>query len=422
MSGRSVLLITKYFAPDRVVGAVRVSEWCRHLPEMGWHPTVIARGGVPLPEAEGECRRVPEVEVIYLQARSAPGPDGPRPWRGRGAAATRRAKRIVEELQPFVPDPGIGTWRSAERMVLQVVERLQPDVVLTTSPPHSIHSLGMAVVRAFPGVPWVADFRDPYLLDERYGPRALGRLRVRGHRAFEAAVYRHAHLILHAIPLHYRHARLRYPEARDRIRMLLNGTPATLTDVAPESPGERVRLAAVGNADPGEAATLIEAVAALVEGGADLELRLTGLDPWDAARLPRILGDRLICRGRVSHADAIGEIERADVLIGLTGSRRARGLGLSSKLFEYLAVPRPSIFVNPTRSDAAFLRSRAGVTLLRSPGPWEWERVLLEVLEGRTGRDCREAAEFARTFSRREQTRLLASWLDELPFEWPAGR
>ena len=51
-------------------------------------------------------------------------------------------------------------FRSALPAAIRIVKREGIDVVLTTSPPGSVHLIGAGVKRAT-GIPWVADLRDP---------------------------------------------------------------------------------------------------------------------------------------------------------------------------------------------------------------------------------------------------------------------
>src|SRR5947199_2742904 len=71
--------------------------------------------------------------------------------------ALRRASTIGRRL--LLPDENV-TWNAtAIPKAIAIARREGIDVVLTTSPPGSVHLVGAAVKRAT-GVPWVADLRD----------------------------------------------------------------------------------------------------------------------------------------------------------------------------------------------------------------------------------------------------------------------
>ena len=78
--------------------------------------------------------------------------------------------------------------------------------------------------------PVVADVEEPFTIDGRFGPRGLRRLRSGAYRSIEEHVYRSSDLVLHAIPLHARWARLRFGDARERIKTLMMRVPSLLVD------------------------------------------------------------------------------------------------------------------------------------------------------------------------------------------------
>src|SRR5437016_5730976 len=154
-----------------------------------------------------------------------------------------QARRLLSRrflMGLFVPDISIRFWRKHREHALKRVRAIQPEVIITTSPPHSIHDLGLWLA-AQTGIPWVADFRDPYLIDDRFRPMGLGLLRLRAHLRFAAAIYRRAWLITHAIPIQARWAGWRLPFARERIRVLTNAFPTELLEDLEKEKGERRR-------------------------------------------------------------------------------------------------------------------------------------------------------------------------------------
>ncbi|MDX6642953.1 MAG: hypothetical protein QOD76_915, partial [Solirubrobacteraceae bacterium] len=63
-----------------------------------------------------------------------------------------------------VPDLAIVGWLPfALPRALSLARRERFDCVITTSPPHSAHLIGLALRRR--GVPWVADFRDGWTFE-----------------------------------------------------------------------------------------------------------------------------------------------------------------------------------------------------------------------------------------------------------------
>ena len=114
------------------------------------------------------------------------------------------------------------------KSLAKLVQKHQPDVILTTSPPHSIHQVGLSLQRQFQ-IPWVADFRDPFLMDHRYEPRRLVKINTRRFQNYERRIVTGASACLTAIPAHYERLCKRFPEERERFTQIPNGFPAEMT-------------------------------------------------------------------------------------------------------------------------------------------------------------------------------------------------
>jgi glycosyltransferase involved in cell wall biosynthesis len=419
MSRRRILIFSTTFFPDPAVGGVRPTQWCRHLPANGWTPIVACRHyGYAAARHVMDANVHPDVEVRYLNMPVVP--DASQEQRLRRFASLRARvawspfTRLV--VLSSVPNWSIRFWRAARDQADALMREVRPDVILTTSPSHATHDLGLWLTGRT-GIPWVADFRDPYLMDRhRISPNSIPLVSVR-HRRFEADVYRRAKLIVHAIPLHARWARRRYPEARGRIVTLPNGCPPELAngDVEPVrgTIGRRsVRI--VGLCAEREAAHIAEAVARLARTGTELELRIVGPLPANVQQLERALGDRLVLGGPRSHTEALREIAGADVLICTLSRARSRYLGLSSKLYEYLPTGKPIIILNPTIPDIQLTERLLGVQRLNEPQPGELSRSISLALAQDLGELAAQAKAFGDRYRRDTQTTALAAWLDAL--------
>lgn len=411
---RKVLIVAPTFFPDPAVSGIRVTQWARFLGDFGWQALVVCRhhGFDATPESLAN-EVSPSVQVEYLGPRVAsPSSGGQRVTDRKGGVKNRLVKPIVDAFA--VPDPLTWKWKSYTRQAVEVATRWQPDVVLSSSPPHSIHHLGRAVSQAV-GVPWVADFRDPYLFDSRYGPHGAKRLFAWRHEAFDRGIYRDAALILHAIPLHGRWASRRYPFARDKTRILTNGVPGELLDeqfLATAERSARVSIRAVGVLGQGAVQTIGSAIRQLVDQGIDAEFRHVGRAADADDSIPAALKDRIILRGPVSHREALREVAGADVLLKYDDLERAKVGGLSSKLFEYLSTGRPIVAINPTRADWTLIDRLPWCKGLADPQPAEIAAALKQAITADIAAPEPWLKTFRERYNRRNQTQQLATWLD----------
>lgn len=369
LNRKRLLIISKFFFPHPSVGAVRMTQWSRFLPEFGWQPTVLCQyyGHLATRELLDE-KLHPEVSVEYYNP----------PNNGKDSLKLPEAERLhiwKTRLAKSgmgcwaVPDVYINFWRAARAKTREVIERTRPDVILTTSPPQAIHDLGLWASREF-GIPWVADFRDPYLIFDRTRIGIIDKLRWSAHRRYERAIYERASLILHATAMHGRWARMAYPTARDKILTIFNGFPPELVDgsiVPAHAEGKRFSVRAVGFVGFEETKILALAIKRLNEQGADVELRVVGHLPPQIQSLGEILGDRFVAMNSVPHTEALAQIAGADVLICMANQARAPLIGLSTKVLEYVATGKPVILINPKPPDRQFVRHLEGVRMLETP-------------------------------------------------------
>lgn len=420
---RTLLLLATHFYPSMTVAAVRWSSLARALPGHGWRVVVLTRCYGSVAGDEGILDEFgPDVRVRYIDhpADGQPAPTGTNAGAGGRNAGVRRSAfsslRVAAERLCFVPDPSVVFWRRARARLLDEALSARPDIVAVSAPPWGKVGAAMGLAKRL-GKPLVVDQRDPFLIDHRFGPYGLRSVHSRALAALSARIYRESSLVVHTIPIESRWARLRYPEARPRIRALTNAFPLKMTGGGIEpmrDPAGRRSVRVVGAMGAEEMVHLAQAVRALADKGLDVSLMLVGRTPATADRIEGVLGDRVQIVGKVPHERALSAILGADVLVNYLDSDRRRSLLLSTKLFEYVAAGKPVLEINPTRSDRHFVRRLPGVEVLSDPTLQELSSAIERALNG-SGTPVAEARErVLREGSWAAQAERLAGWLDDL--------
>src|SRR5712692_7012509 len=170
-----LLLVTLYFPPAGGGGVQRPLKFASHLPALGIETHVLAPDDSKWLHEDAEMA-LPTQAWVH-RARYV-GPRGRRladELHGRSGVdlAVRRAATVGRRL--LVPDENV-TWNAtAIPKAISIARKEGIDVVLTTSPPGSVHLIGAAVQKAT-GAKWVADLRDSIVLHPH---RASDRLVVR---------------------------------------------------------------------------------------------------------------------------------------------------------------------------------------------------------------------------------------------------
>ena len=170
-----VLLVTMYWPPAGGAGVQRPLKFATHLPALGIETHVLAPDDPKWIHRDDEL--VSPTQAWVHRARYV-GPKGRRPAEElHGAGALERAAKmaLLTYRRVLVPDENV-TWNAtAIPAAVRVVRAEGIDVVVTTSPPNSVHLIGAAVKR-LTGVKWVADVRDSMV---RNADRPVERLAAR---------------------------------------------------------------------------------------------------------------------------------------------------------------------------------------------------------------------------------------------------
>ncbi|MEO1498345.1 MAG: hypothetical protein AAFV43_14470 [Planctomycetota bacterium] len=422
-----LLILSPMFYPDPRVGAVRVTQWARVLPELGWETHALCRHyGHRATEQQLAEAVHPAVRVHYYGPEASARPPGGPAAQGSGGSLASGPGGWVRGLsgwgrswleQTVVPDVGLLSCRKHRDEAIRIARAIEPDVVLSSSPSHSIHWLGRRIADAV-NAKWVADFRDPYLIDDRFQPTGWRRPLWHAHRRFERSIYAEADMTVHAIPLHGRWARVAFPGRKGEVRILPNGAPDEMAAMAQEAqaarqPEQRKSVRAVGYLAPEAPELLGSALSTLAAEGHELEFRHAGGVPATAAAVGAENRERLEFLGSVPHPEAIRLAAGADLLLAYLSEERSRCMGTSSKLFEYLVTGAPILVVNPTRTDRQLVRRLAGCEVLTNPSQAAFTAALRRLLSPSPDLPD-ERARLASRYNRRHQTAELAAWLDTL--------
>ena len=154
-----VLLVTLYFPPAGGGGVQRPLKLATHLPALGIETHVLAPDD-PKWIHRDEGQRVPTQAWVH-RARYL-GPRGRKPaeeLHGRTGLPLLATQARLASRRLLVPDENVSWNLTAIPAALRIARREGIDVVITTSPPNSVHFVGAAVQRAT-GARWLADLRD----------------------------------------------------------------------------------------------------------------------------------------------------------------------------------------------------------------------------------------------------------------------
>jgi glycosyltransferase involved in cell wall biosynthesis len=362
-----VLLVTMYFPPAGGGGVQRPLKFATHLPALGIETHVLAPDDPKWLHVDAELQ--PPTQAWVHRARYL----GPRSRKlaeelhGRYGLdrLSRQARSLSRRL--LVPDENVSWNLTAIPAAVRIVRAEEIDVVLTTSPPNSVHLIGAAAKRAT-GARWVADLRDSITAHpHRRAERAVVRAKEKVSEQVARLVARQADAIVAASEAIADETRALHPKGV--VVPVLNG--ADFDDFAglEYRRADRFRITHTGsffgkrNPRP--------FLQALADSGLDdVVARFVGdfrsVDRDWAAQLD--LGDRFELHPYVPRRASLALQRDSDALLLLIPDAGGRGRGvLSGKVFEYLAAERPILAAVPPDGAAAQLIEEIGAGVVAPP-------------------------------------------------------
>jgi glycosyltransferase involved in cell wall biosynthesis len=386
VSGR-VLVIAYYFPPLGGVGVQRTLKYVKYLPASGWHPVAVTparpaytvRDATLLDELPADLRveRTPSFEPARLSnavearlrrgrrdaaglstgaATAQAGADRPAP---SGLRARLLMKGVILWNRVWgallFPDAVAGWVGAATRRGLAIHEKTPVDVVYSTSGPISCHLIaGRIAARA--GLPWVADFRDPWIGNAfATPPRGLN---ARRQRTVERKIVDGADRLIFPTKGVMEAYAERYPWAAGKMRVIPNGYDRAdfpqsgaaadgASDAAGDGDGRRFRLVYTGSLyGDHELEIFLDGLELLVGRRPEVRDRLdVEFVGWLGAHSrgvaaeyerPDRLGSMVRFAGFVSHVEALRRASAADALLQLIADDPRKGEVQGGKLMEYL--------------------------------------------------------------------------------------
>ncbi|GAB4404259.1 MAG: glycosyltransferase family 4 protein [Bacteroidia bacterium] len=429
---KKVLLITYYWPPSGGAGVQRVLKLVKYLRDFGWEPVVYTAldAAYPILDPSLEQDIPPGQEVLR-------GPiwepyEAYKRFTGKkkdeqvysGFLHEDRKPSLTERLSVwirgnfFIPDARSFWIGPSIRYLRRYLASHPVDAILSSGPPHSVHMIARGV-KAATGLPWVADFRDPWTNIDFYDQLRLSRWADARHRRMEAQVVREADRVVTVSWVWG--GEFRALGARE-VRVITNGFDAA--DFAFRHPplADAFVCSHIGylNADR-NAAALWEAFGELARElpGFRADLRLRFIGKTDHITFQQLEAQGLMdCVERlayVPHSEVLNYTCSTQVLLLLVNDVPNVMGHIPGKTYEYIGSRRPVLAVGPEEADVArVIRETRSGEVCGFDDKAKMKRVLLDWWRRyRKGSLATEPGEVER-YTRRAATGQMAAVLDEL--------
>ena len=182
MTHKKVLVITYYWPPAGGIAVQRVTKFCKYLSEFGWEPIILTIKDGNFENVDNTLLSdIENVKNVYRSSSIEPHtlykvigklitPKKSRTQKPGTNTPKRTGFATFSEyirLNVFIPDTRIGWLPSACRRANKIIAKYKPDLIFSTAPPYTPHLIAMKLHKNH-SIPWVADFRDPWVESTLY--------------------------------------------------------------------------------------------------------------------------------------------------------------------------------------------------------------------------------------------------------------
>ena len=371
---KKALILTYYWPPGSGPGVQRWLKFCKYLPENGWIPTVITvrNGSYPYTDYSLE-KDVPDDMKIIKTYTFEPfaiynllrGKKGKSVEVGLGSIRNKQIKfsRFANYIRAnyFIPDARLGWNKYALGAAIKQIKTDKPDIIITTGPPHSTHLIGQRLNKEF-GIPWMADFRDPWTTI--YYNALLNRTDAskKKDELFENHVVSNCNVLVVTTP----GMESEFSARAKKIICIPNGYDSEDFEAHSTTKLDSlVRLSYVGNLKANQNMPgLWKAISQL---GQDenfksvFRLCLAGSVHEEIRKSihESDIREMLEFHPFVAHKEAVEIMQQADALLLPIPQSSGNRLILTGKIFEYLATRRPILSLGPIDGNAAEILEKA---------------------------------------------------------------
>ena len=431
---RRVLIISYYWPPSGGIAVLRCLKFAKYLRQYGWEPVIFTARDAHYPTIDHsndhdlpaglEVIRQPITEPYawYKRFLGKPADENVNNvfYTDERDGGWKHRLAIWIRSNFFIPDARALWIRGSVRRLHQYLRKHPVDAILSDGPPHSNTRIATRISQKT-GLPWLADFQDPWTQVDYYQMLNLTRWGRRRHGRMEQEAFGQASLTTIVSPSWKRD--LEEIGARN-VRVLYWGYDPDDFSGLRRQPHRKFTLTHLGimghDRNPEALFAALRQLKQELSGfAADFELRLFGQVDHRVRQSIEAYGllEQTNFAGSVSRAEALQQTLDSHVLLLLLNQQDNAHGRIPGKLFEYLAVRRPIMNFGPVDSDVADIleRTESGPTFAYDTAPALPARYLSELYRRfREGVEMGLENDSISEYSHPLLVAKLAAWLDEI--------
>jgi hypothetical protein len=389
-----------------------------YLAEMGWEITVCAPENPDYPQIDEQLNskvhpNITVVKVSGFEPRKIASFMFPkRQGKKRNLDNSLDIRKKHSFLQRgmiyvrgnyFIPDARVFWAKAVKKHFAK--QNCQFDVVISSGPPHSAHLAGRDISNHF-SLPFIADFRDPWMEIEYFDKLKITAKSKEKHRRLEQLIMKSASVVTTVSPSW---AELFKSKGAKRTEVVFNGfEPVQFADESTLN-NELFSIVHTGTLGPDR---MVPAFSEGLKNFIDSEVAASGQVRVEfagntsdevKAGLENIDLERIVDHGFVPHQEALNLTKKAGLLLLIQNNAKLNILGrVPSKFFEYVATGNPILIIGNTSSDLAqIVKNQPGIYVVDFLDTEGIERSIREAFNFWKNKDSMQREQFVEQFTRK---------------------
>lgn len=345
-----VLMISYHFPPIAGGGVFRTLKYAKYLPIYGWQPIILSVKKSKFAPIDKTLLDKISNEVLVFRTNTF-------------ESKLYRYAPYTFGINPKwyqIPDAFIGWLPFALAKAKEIVKKEKPDLIYSTSPPVTSNLIAL-LLKKKTGLPWIADFRDPWT--DNFTTIYPTNTHYNIEKHMEYNVFKNADKIISVAEKYNNKLKTKYHEINsDKFSTITNGYDPDDFKNIKKIKYNKFTVTYVGSFYKNQSPeyflkALRKAMIDIESFSNDVEVKFVGKMSkmyWNITKKYEL--DKIVSEiGYVSHKKAIECMINSSCLLFIIGIGKGSDVVFSGKIFEYLASGTPIIATVPTDSIAADL-------------------------------------------------------------------
>jgi glycosyltransferase involved in cell wall biosynthesis len=434
---RKVLILTYYWPPSGGAGVQRWLKFVKYMRNYGWEPIVYTAENGEMPVIDNSLEKdIPKGLTVIKTPIWEPYTIYKR-FIGRKKEDKINASFLNENKKGglsekisvwirgnfFIPDARKFWIRPSINYLSDYIQKNNISCIISSGPPHSMHLIALGLKKKFPGVKWVADFRDPWTNIDFYEKLMLSKWADKKHHRQELSVLKLADCVLsigNAMSEEFKEMHQKAGGKDDeKFKVITNGFDEEDVPDDEEVKDRKFSIAHIGTlVKDRNPAILWKVLSELVKENnmfkKQLEIKLVGkVDIYVKEQISAFkLGSFVNKIDYLPHDEVIKEQQKSRLLLLLVNNtKNAKGI-LTGKFFEYMSSHTPILAIGPIEGDLAKIIKETNTGLISE---FEDEKTLKKnILAYFNGETINRNESSVNKYSRNELTKRLCDLLNTL--------